>query len=137
MRDGYYTAEASSFDAQGWKEFLVIYVHNGKIVTVEFNARNSSGFIRSWDMEYMREMKARRGDYPTKYTRGYATALLNRQSPEGVFPLPGGEDLHLSFKLLSEAAIARAKAGNPQTALVALPERGAEGAGPGKAPFAP
>lgn len=137
MRNGYYTAEATSFDAQGWKEFLTIYVYNNKIVTVEYNSRNSSGFIRTWDMDHMRDMKARTGGYPTKYTREYATALLNRQSPESISPIPGGEDFYLSFKLLAEAAITRAITGNSQTALVELPGRGAERKSPDNAQSSP
>ena len=53
LQDGYYSAEASDY-SHGWKEFVSICISNGKLVTVEYNAKNESGFIKSWDMNYMR-----------------------------------------------------------------------------------
>ena len=55
MKDGYYTAEMSE-SSHGWKEYVCILVKNDKIVSVEFNAKNESGFIKAWDNEYMRNM---------------------------------------------------------------------------------
>lgn len=117
MRDGYYSAEAANFDANGWKEYISIYVRDNKIVTVEYNARNSSGFIQSWDVDYMRAMFAQSGAYPSEYTRNYAVSLLNWQNPDNVDPITGA-----SFQLLAKAAIEQAKAGDKQVALVEIPE---------------
>lgn len=120
MHEGYYTAEAASFDEDGWKEFMTIYVSNGKIVTVEYNAKDISGFIKSWDVEHMRMMKAEKGTYPNKYARLYAAELLNKQDPLYVTPLPGAEDFHSSFQLLAKAVIAQAKVGDKKVTFVDL-----------------
>jgi major membrane immunogen (membrane-anchored lipoprotein) len=121
MRDGYYSAEAASFDTEGWKPFITIYVSNNRIVTIEYNAKNASGFIKSWDVDYMRGMMAAAGTYPNKYTRAYAAILLDKQNPAWVNPIPGAEPFHTEFQRLSEAAIAQAKAGNKNVAIVNLP----------------
>lgn len=124
MQDGYYTAEANSFNSDGWKEFITIYVSDNKIVTVEYNAKNASGFIMSWDVDYMREMKEQFGTYPNKYSRWYAAELLNKQNTSGVRAITGAGQTHISFKLLAEAAIAQAKAGDKKIAFVDLPNSG-------------
>jgi major membrane immunogen (membrane-anchored lipoprotein) len=124
LHDGYFTAEAASFDNYGWKEFVSIYVNSNKIITVEYNAKNESGFIKSWDMEYMRRMNAADGIYPNKYTRLYAVALLNRQDPSRLDAITGATDSYHSFRLLSRAAIEQAKTGDKKVAFVDIPAGG-------------
>ena len=46
LQDGYYTAQAADF-SHGWKEYITIMVKGGSIVSVEYNAENPSGFIKS------------------------------------------------------------------------------------------
>ncbi|MDR1930419.1 MAG: FMN-binding protein [Treponema sp.] len=116
--DGYYVAEAAFFDSQGWKEYVSLYMVNGRIVTVEYNAKNSSGFIKSWDPDYMRLMNAVSKTYPNQYVRTYATALLDLQDPDKVDALSGATESHRTFTILAKAAIAQAKTGNKRTALV-------------------
>ena len=120
LQDGYYTAEAASFDSQGWKEFMTIYVNQDKIVTIEYNAKNASGFIRSWDMNNMRRMNAKTGTYHNKYARIYATALLSRQNPALISAAPGAAKPLKSFVLLAEASIAQAKKGDKTVSFVDL-----------------
>jgi major membrane immunogen (membrane-anchored lipoprotein) len=118
LQDGYYTAEMSDFDDHGWKEFVSIHVNNGRIDTVEYNARNASGFIKSWDPEYMRRMNAIDGTYPNKYTRMYATALLASQDPGSIDAISGATNSYHTFILLAEAVLEQAKAGIKQVAFV-------------------
>jgi len=118
MQDGYYTAEAASYDEHGWKEFITIYISNNEIITLEYNAKNASGFIKSWDMDYMRTMNAADGTYPNKYMREYAEALLIRQNPDGVDVITGATHSYHTFYALAEAAIAQAKAGDNRVAFV-------------------
>ncbi|MDR1921508.1 MAG: FMN-binding protein [Candidatus Adiutrix sp.] len=122
LRNGYYTAETASFDAQGWKEFITIYVHDQKIITVEYNAKNASGFIRSWDMDYMRAMDEAVGTYPNKYARAYKNALLSKQNPALVEAQPGAAAAHRSFQLLAEAALNQARTGDKKIVSVQLPD---------------
>lgn len=78
LQDGYYTAQAASFN-YGWKEYITIMVKGGSIVSVEYNAENPSGFIKSWDNAYMQTMLHSNGTYPNEYTRNYAGQLLEKQ----------------------------------------------------------
>ncbi len=74
LQDGYYTAQAEEFN-YGWKEYITILVKGGNIVSVEYNAENASGFIKSWDNAYMQTMLHSDGTYPNEYTRYYANQL--------------------------------------------------------------
>ena len=121
LADGYYTAEAASYNRHGWKEYLTIYVDNNNIVTVDFDAKNAAGFPRSWDMDYMRLMIARKGTYPTAFGREYSAALLRLQKPEGIDALTGATDSYNSFKILAATAISQARANDKNVALVELP----------------
>ena len=90
LQDGYYTAQAAEF-SHGWKEYITILVKGGSIISVEYNAENASGFIKSWDNAYMQNMLHVQGTYPNEYTRNYAGQLLEGQG-EGridVVPNPG------------------------------------------------
>jgi major membrane immunogen (membrane-anchored lipoprotein) len=120
MRNGYYTAEAKAFDDHGWQEYVTIYVANNRIVTVEYNARNASGFIKSWDQDYMRVMNAVDGTYPNEYTRYYASQLLDTQDPEAVDAISGATNSYQSFKALAAAAIEHARVGDTEISLVDL-----------------
>ena len=122
MLDGYYTAEAAEFNGHGWKEYITIYVHKNAIITVEYDARNASGFIKSWDMEYMRQMNIADGTYPNKYSREYIEALLSRQDPDKVDAVAGATYSHAAFQLLAKAAIENAKQGDTSVAFIVLPE---------------
>ncbi|MDR3331921.1 MAG: hypothetical protein LBT08_04770 [Synergistaceae bacterium] len=125
MRDGYYAAEATDYDAEGWKDFITIYVSDNRIVNVEFNARNNCGFIRSWDLDYQRHLKAETGMNTGEYVRVYTYELINRQEAAKVLVLTGAERAHKIFQLLAEAAITRAKTGDKSMAFVDMPGIGA------------
>ena len=81
LQDGYYTAQAAQF-SHGWREYITIMVKGGSIVSVEYNAENASGFIKSWDNAYMQNMYHVNGTYPNEYTRYYAGQLLEDQGDD-------------------------------------------------------
>lgn len=118
MQDGYYTAEAKKFGKTGWKEYITIYVSNNRIITIEFDGKNSSGFIKSWDVDYMRKMNKTDGTYPNKYSREYAEALLNKQNPDRVEAITGATHSHPSFQMLAHAAMQQAKRGDKSVVFV-------------------
>jgi major membrane immunogen (membrane-anchored lipoprotein) len=121
LADGYYTAEAAFYDSHGWKDYITIYVDNNNIVTVEYDAKNSSGFLKSWDMDYMRLMGVRLGTYPTIYNREYSAALLRLQEPEGIDAIAGATHSYASFKILAATAISQARANNKSVVKTKLP----------------
>ena len=88
LQDGYYTAQAAEY-SHGWREYITIMVKDGSIVSVEYNAENASGFIKSWDTAYMQSMLDVTGTYPNQYTRFYAGQLLEKQGEGEIDALTG------------------------------------------------
>ncbi len=111
LQDGYYTAQAADFNF-GWKEYITIMVKGGNIVSVEYNAENASGFIKSWDNAYMQTMLHSNGTYPNAYTRYYAGQLLDGQGEGTIDALTGATSSYESFQKLEAAVIEQAKQGN-------------------------
>jgi len=120
LHDGYYSAVAASFNNSGWKEFVTLYVYNNRIVTVEFNARNPSGLILSWDGMTLRSLKSKMRQHPNLVIRKYSQELVNRQRPENIRKITGDEYFYDSFIALAAAAMARARAGDKSVADVQL-----------------
>ena len=117
LQDGYYTAQAAEFNF-GWKEYVTILVKGGNIISVEYNAENASGFIKSWDNAYMQTMLHAQGTYPNEYTRGYANQLLERQGEGGIDAITGATSSHTSFQILAQAVLEQARKGDPSIAIV-------------------
>ena len=117
LQDGYYTAQAAEY-SHGWKEYITIMVKDGSIVSVEYNAENPSGFIKSWDNAYMQNMFHVNGTYPNEYTRYYAGQLLEGQGNGGIDALTGATSSHSSFQKLAEAVLEQARKGDSSIVLV-------------------
>jgi major membrane immunogen (membrane-anchored lipoprotein) len=117
LQDGYYTAQVSEF-SHGWKEYITILVKGGSIVSVEYNAENASGFIKSWDNAYMQTMRQSSGTYPNEYTRYYANQLLEGQGESGIDALAGATSSHGTFQVLAQAVVEQARKGDSSIALV-------------------
>ena len=117
LQDGYYTAQASEF-SHGWKEYVTIMVKGGRIVSVEYNAENASGFIKSWDNAYMQNMLHSNGTYPNEYTRYYAGQLLEDQNGEHIDALSGATSSYGSFQKLADAVLDQARKGDSSIVFV-------------------
>jgi len=117
MKNGYYTAEMKEYD-YGWKEYVCIFVKNNTIVSIEFNAKNASGFIKAWDNAYMENMKPVSGTYPNEYTRLYGSRLLESQDIEEVDVVSGATSSGGNFYKLVNAAVEQAREGNSEVAVV-------------------
>ncbi len=117
LQDGYYTAQASEYNF-GWKEYVTIMVKGGRIVSVEYNAENASGFIKSWDNAYMQNMLHSNGTYPNEYTRYYAGEFLEKQGKEEIDALSGATSSYGSFQMLEAAVLEQARKGDSSIILV-------------------
>ena len=117
LQDGYYTAQAADF-SHGWKEYITIMVKGGNIVSVEYNAENASGFIKSWDSNYMQVMLNAQGTYPNEYTRYYAGQLQDGQGQGTIDALTGATSSYNSFQKLSAAVVEQARQGDSSIAFV-------------------
>ena len=125
MKDGYYTAEMSEF-SRGWKEYVTICVNGGSIASVEYNALNASGFIKAWDMAYMRDMGGVSGMYPNRYTREYARQLMENQSADGIDTVSGATSSGNYFRLLADAVIRQAMVGDDDVVIVEMPKESSQ-----------
>lgn len=117
LQDGYYTAQASEF-VHGWKEYITILVKGGKIISVEYNAENASGFIKSWDTAYMQTMLHINGTYPNEYTRYYAGQFLEGQGQGKIDAITGASTSHGTFQILSQAVLEQARKGDSSIVVV-------------------
>lgn len=117
LQDGYYTAQAAEF-SHGWKEYITIMVKGSSIVSVEYNAENASGFIKSWDNAYMQNMLHTNGTYPNEYTRYYANQLLEGQGEDGIDVIAGATSSHGTFQLLAQAVLEQARKGDSSIVFV-------------------
>ncbi len=117
LQDGYYTAQMSEF-SHGWKEYITILVKGGSIVSVEYNAENASGFIKSWDNAYMQTMLHSNGTYPNEYTRYYASQLLEGQGEQSIDAISGASSSHETFQLLAQAVLEQARKGDSSLVFV-------------------
>ncbi|MDR0817339.1 MAG: FMN-binding protein [Clostridiales Family XIII bacterium] len=122
LHDGYFTAVQSGYE-HGWQEYLTIDVKNGKIVTAEFQAITPSGFVKSWDLNYMRTMNATDGTYPNEYVRILTQEFLEKQDSE-VDAVTGATNSSTRFLKLAALVIEQAKAGDANVAV--LEEEGGE-----------
>ena len=117
LQDGYYTAQAAEY-SHGWREYITIMVKDGSIVSVEYNAENASGFIKSWDNAYMQTMLHSNGTYPNEYTRYYANQLLEGQGEGSIDAISGASSSHGSFQLLAKAVLEQARLGDSSIVFV-------------------
>lgn len=117
MNDGYYTAEMKDY-SHGWKEYVCILVKNDRILSIEFNAKDPSGFIKAWDNAYMENMKTVNGTYPNEYTRLYGSRLIESQDIEEVDIVTGATSSGGNFYKLVEAAMEQAREGDAEVAVV-------------------
>lgn len=123
MKDGYYTAEAAEFDEHNWKEYVTVCVSGGRVILVEYNAYNPAGFVKSWDMNYMRIMNAVDGTYPNAYTRAYTQQFISLQDTARIDVLVGATNSYHSFVRLMNAALQNARLGDDAIRLVNLSVR--------------
>jgi len=120
-KDGYYTAQTAEY-SHGYKEYVCILIKNNHIISVEFNAKDCSGYIKSWDNRYMNQMKSVQGTYPNEYTRAYARQLVESQDIEKVDAVTGATNSGRNFVKLVRAALENAAEGNQKVAVVECPE---------------
>ncbi len=90
----------------------------GNIISVEYNAENASGFIKSWDNAYMQTMLHENGTYPNEYTRYYAGQLLDGQGEGSIDALTGATSSHGTFRVLAQAVLEQARQGDSSIVFV-------------------
>jgi major membrane immunogen (membrane-anchored lipoprotein) len=121
LQDGYFTAISEHYDKEGWRDYLTIFVNNGAITTVEFNAVNATGFLKSWDMDYLSQAQLESGVNPNHYARLYANQLIALQDPEQIRGAVGGDRVRQIFTVLAKEAISQSTMGDFSLVSVSIP----------------
>lgn len=117
MKDGFYTAEMAEM-SNGWQEYLCILVKDKKVVYAEYNAKDESGYIKSWDNSYMQLMKSLKGTYPNEYTRNYVAQFIEEQGVDSFDGISGATHSAGNFEKLAAAVVEQAKKGDSSTIFV-------------------
>jgi major membrane immunogen (membrane-anchored lipoprotein) len=116
LKDGYYTAVQDGYE-HGWQEYVTLEVKNGNILTVEFQAVTPSGFVKSWDLDYMRIMNMTDGTYPNEYVRILTQEFIKSQQAD-VDIVTGATNSSTRFRILAAAAIEQARKGDTSVKIV-------------------
>lgn len=104
-KDGVYYVEKADFDEHGWKAIVTAVVKDGKIADVFFDEINKDGLVKSFDIEYAADMKAKSGTTPLDTYSQLQTALIAKQNPENVDAVTGATHSSDSFKEMVKAAL--------------------------------
>lgn len=121
-KDGTYRAEAAEF-SHGWKEYVEITIADGKISAVEVDAfkEDDADARKSKDPDYktaMVEGNKANGvaeTYPEEFYKKLADSIMAGE----VETVAGATHSSDSVKVMAEAALANAKEGKTETAVVA------------------
>lgn len=121
--DGKYRVEGDAFDDYGWKPFVEVQITDGKIAGVTFDAENEAKELKSKDQEYKKNMEAKTGTYPEKYSSELQQRLIDKQIISQVDAVTGATQSSNDFKALVEYALDdMAEVGDTQTAVIKLDE---------------
>ncbi|MDF2655460.1 MAG: putative lipoprotein [Bacillota bacterium] len=121
--DGLYRVEGDAFDDYGWKPFVEVQITDGDIAGVTFDSENEAGDLKSKDQEYKKNMEAKTGTYPEKYSSELQQRLIDKQIISQVDAVTGATQSSNDFTALVEYALDdMAEVGDTQTAVIKLDE---------------
>lgn len=107
LADGRYKASWDSPDENGYTEYIIVDVKGGIPTILEFDAQNSSGFVKSTDNDLRDQMLAANSEkgLPEMFPqRGYAKIIesftVNESSTVNMDHVAGATQSYKSFKVL-------------------------------------
>lgn len=101
--DGEYKAEFAEFDSNGYKDFLRVTVKDGKISSVEYNAMDANGNLKTDDEKFGAKMEKVNGTSPKRFSADLANQLIENGNIEGVDDVAGATWSSNSFRALFNA----------------------------------
>lgn len=123
LKPGIYKVEYDRPDFRGWKAFFVMEVNAvGEMETVTFDYVNSSGILKTQDVEYNKRMRAKTGIGPSDYCPRFVKNLQVYQNPDEVDGITGATHSFHSFKTFAQTAFRNAQTGNHATVYLPQPE---------------
>lgn len=119
--DGVYKVEGDAFDEYGWKPFLELTIKDDQITNVVYDAKNEAGNLKTADAEYKKNMEAKTGTYPEKYSKELMQQLLDKQVISQVDTITGATQSSDKFTELVEYALDdMAEVGDTNPAVIKL-----------------
>lgn len=128
-QDGVYEAQMPDYDS-GWKDFVRVTVTGGEIEKIEFDGLDEEGALKSANEKYRKDMIAKNAakglpeTYPADYAKKLADAFLASGSAEEIDGVAGATISTNRFKKLMKHALACARLGEKETAVVPIFEDG-------------
>ncbi len=116
--DGAYSARFKDYDSRGYQAYVDVSVEDGKVVSIEYDAVDKEGNLRSEDAKYRAEMEKVQGTYPEKYAHDLVNQYMKAQSLDGVDALAGATYATDSFNTLMAAVEENMAAGNTRTIIL-------------------
>lgn len=117
--DGVYKVEADAFDERGWKPFIELTIKDDQITNIAFDYKDESGNLKTADAEYKKNMEAKTGTYPEKYSTELVQQLLDKQVISQVDAVTGATKSSKNFSTLVQYALDdMAEVGDTQPALI-------------------
>ncbi|OJG70527.1 hypothetical protein RV11_GL001066 [Enterococcus phoeniculicola] len=121
-KDGEYRVEAKDFDENGWKEYVVVKIADGKIADATFNAVDKDGKLKTEDADYKEKMNAANKTYPEKYMKELSDELVAKQKTTDIEAVTGATHSSSDFVALANEALGYAAKGETGTHAVDLSE---------------
>ena len=123
LKPGTYKVEYDQPDFRGWKAFFVMEVNaTGEMEEITFDYINSSGGLKTQDVEYNKRMRSKSGVGPSDYCPRFVKNLRVYQNPDEVDGITGATHSSHDFKDFAQAAFKNAQIGNQSTVYIPQPE---------------
>lgn len=109
--DGTYEVEMPEYE-DGWKEYIIVALSDGRVAAVEYDAKNETGGLRSEDEAYKNSMiSAGSGTWPEDYGQKLVDSFLAAGSPDEIEMVAGATASSQNFKKLMRTALEHAREG--------------------------
>lgn len=105
LKDGNYYAEEKDFDDHGWKAMVTVIVKDGKIANVFYDEINKDGFLKSFDPNYAKNMKAKSNTTPVDAVAALSKSLVEKQNADSVDKVTGATGTSSKFTTLVTEAL--------------------------------
>lgn len=119
FHDGTYTAEFEDFDGRGYKDYIRVTVKDKVVTSIEYDAVNEEGALKSADEKYASDMQKVQDTYPDKYTADLINQYMEAQSISGVDALAGATYSSDAFTALFTELEKSMLSGDTETVTVA------------------
>lgn len=118
LNDGIFRAESETFDKRNWKDFAVIEVKNGVIISSNYDAMNNKGMLKSEDYEYNQKYREICNIDIPEISDILQDQLIEYQDPAKIDSIAGATASTNNFKLLINSALEASQKNNQNISII-------------------